>query len=78
MRSNLFALKRQLELQTGRAYTWAEIAEAANLNPNTVYGLARNENRGIRFDTMTALLDFFRGEGLDIEVGDLFAVEEAA
>jgi DNA-binding Xre family transcriptional regulator len=78
VRSNLFALKRQLELQAGRAYTWREIAEASDLTPNTVYGLARNENRGIQFDTMEKLMGFFRKEGLNIEVGDLFLVEEAA
>jgi hypothetical protein len=73
--SNLFALKRELELKKGRAYTWGEIADAANLNPNTVYGLANNKSQGIRYDTMAALLEFFRGEGLEIGAGDLFTVK---
>lgn len=73
--SNLFALKRELELKKGRAYTWGEIAEAAKLNPNTVYGLANNKSQGIRYETMAALLGFFRGEGLEIEAGDLFTVK---
>lgn len=76
--SNLFALKRELELKKGRAYTWGEIAEATDLNPNTVYGLANNKSQGIRYDTMAALLQFFQGEGLEIQAGDLFTVKETA
>lgn len=76
--SNLFALKRELELKKGRAYTWGEIAEATNLNPNTIYGLANNKSKGIRYDTMGALLEFFRREGLEITAGDLFVVKEVA
>ncbi len=76
--SNLFALKRELELRKGRAYTWGEIADAAKLNPNTVYSLANNKSQGIRYDTMSALLEFFRGEGLEIGAGDLFAVKAEA
>lgn len=78
MKSNLFTLKRQLEMQTGRAYSWAEIAKLADLNANTVYSLANNRLGGVQYSTLSKLLEFFRREGLDIEVGDLFAVEEAA
>jgi DNA-binding Xre family transcriptional regulator len=75
--SNLFALKRQLELKTGRAYTWGEIAEKADLNANTLYSLAKNTGQGVRFDTLGKLLNFFRKEGLEIEVGDLFVVTQS-
>ena len=78
MESNLFALKRELELKRGRAYTWGEIAEATNLNSNTVYSLANNKSQGIRYDTISALLAFFRGEGMEISAGDLFVVREVA
>lgn len=77
VKSNLFALRRQLELQTGRAWPWSEIAEAAKLNPNTVYSLANNRTTGAQYDTMAKLIDFFHKEGLEIEVGDLFLVEAA-
>jgi DNA-binding Xre family transcriptional regulator len=72
---NLFALKRQLELATGRAYSWRAISKATGLNPNTIYGMAYNKNQGIRLDTMKALLDFFNREGLQIGPGDLFTVK---
>ena len=78
VKPNLFALRRQLELKTGRAYTWGEIAEKAGLNANTVYALANNTGQGVRYDTLEKLLAFFRQQGMAIEVGDLFLVEEAA
>jgi DNA-binding Xre family transcriptional regulator len=76
VKANLFALKRQLELRTGQAYTWEEIAKGAGLNPNTVYSLANDKSQGIRFETMRSLMDFFQREGMEIEAGDLFLVSK--
>ncbi len=75
VRSNLFALKRELELATGKAYSWKDIADGAGLNPNTVYSLAREQSGGMRFETMQGLLAFFNKEGLDVQPGDLFVME---
>jgi hypothetical protein len=77
VKSNLFALRRQLELKTGRDWPWSQIAKAANLNPNTVYSLANDRLGGIQYETMGKLMDFFRSEGLEIQVGDLFEVVKA-
>ncbi len=78
MKSNLFALQRQLEIQTGRAWPLSDIARATGLTANTMYNLANNRTAGAQYDTLARLLDFFRGQGMEIEVGDLFLVEEAA
>jgi hypothetical protein len=75
--SNLFALKRELEILKGQAYTWDGIAKATGLNPNTIYSLANNKSQGMRFDTMRVLLRFFNREGLKVGPGDLFAVKPA-
>jgi transcriptional regulator with XRE-family HTH domain len=75
---NLFGLKKQLEIRTGRDYTLQEMAEGMGLN---YYGLMRAMNgdtQGVQFDTLGKMLDYFRAEGLDVEIGDLFAVGEEA
>jgi hypothetical protein len=38
--------------------------------------LANHKSQGIRFDTMRALMEFFRDEGMAITPGDLFVVTE--
>ncbi len=74
MRFNLLPLKAKLEITTGRAYDWTDIARATGLHQNTLYHMVGNKNRRVDLGTLEKLLDFFRAEGLLIEIGDLFAV----
>jgi DNA-binding Xre family transcriptional regulator len=71
---NLLHLKARLELTTDRAYNWTDIARATGLHQNTLYNMVDNKNRRVDLATLEKLLDFFRAEGLLIEIGDLFVV----
>lgn len=72
---NLFALKRQLEIQTGKPHTWVDIEAASGIHRNTLVNLSRNHTRRLDLDIWAKLYDYFRKEGLDISPLDLFAVE---
>lgn len=71
---NLFALKRQLELKTGRSYTWKEIADAAQAHPNTLQNIAGNKTARIDMGVVAGLIDFFNENGLPVTLSDLFIV----
>jgi hypothetical protein len=73
---NLFALKRQLELKTGKSYKWVDIEAASGVHRNTLQNLSKNATRRLDLDIWSRLYDFFRNEGLDIGPGDLFTVSE--
>lgn len=75
---NLLDLKRKLELAKGRRYRLDEIAQAAALHPNTLYGMSSNTSKRVDLNTLAKLLDFFNDEGLTINPGDLFVVESLA
>lgn len=72
MESNLFTLRRQLEIARGEECTWATIAAGAGLHPHTVYDLAANRSKRVEMETLAKLLNFFRDEGLNVGPGDLF------
>lgn len=72
---NLFTLKRELEINKQREYTWREIAHATSVHHNTLYNIANNKTRRVDMDTMAALLTFFANEGMPITPADLFIVE---
>lgn len=74
MKFNLFALKRRLELLKNKPYTWQEISAQTGVHWNTLYNLSYNKTRRLDLDILTKLYDFFRQEGLSIELNDLFAV----
>lgn len=73
---DLFRLKQQLQLATGKEFSFSEIARQADLHRNTVERLAANKIDRIDLVTLAKLLLFFRGHGIDINVGDLFSVKE--
>ncbi len=75
---DLVRLRKRLELQEGRNYTWDEIADGAGLHINTVYGLANNNSKRVDVRTMEKLINYFKREGLDVGPGDLFALEPTA
>lgn len=73
---DLFRLKQQLQLATGKEFSFSEIARQADLHRNTVERLAANKIDRIDLVTLAKLLLFFRGHGVNIEIGDLFKVNE--
>lgn len=73
---NMLALKHQLESKTNRTYSWAKIAEEADIHSNTIQKMARNETARVDLDVMARLLAFFHSVGVQITPGDLFTVGE--
>ncbi|HMN30621.1 MAG TPA: helix-turn-helix transcriptional regulator, partial [Caldilineaceae bacterium] len=59
-----------------RRYSYAEVAEKSGLTRQGVRRLLTEQTLTIRVDTLARLLDFFRAEGLDITLGDLFTESE--
>lgn len=76
VRFNLFEQLKRLEVQRGRNYPAREVARGANLHLNTVLDVLHNHTRQVRFDTLEALLDFLRREGLAVELDDLLVEAE--
>lgn len=70
----IFDAVNKLESHTGRRYTESEIAKATGLHRHTVAAAMR----GKPDKTLSKLLAFFRAEGLDITVADLFTVDTPA
>jgi DNA-binding Xre family transcriptional regulator len=77
VRWNIDNLKLKLQVHTGRAITWDEIADAADLSKNTLVNLNRNKTRRVDFDTLESLLAYFRSQGMEVGVGDLIVMEIA-
>ena len=75
---NLFAVRARLEAVLNRRVHWQEIAAGSRLNINTVVNMANNKTSRVDCETLTKLLRYFRGQGLDITVGDLFREQETA
>lgn len=73
---NLFTLRRNLEVEKQRKYTWVEMAEKSGLNRKTLERLAQNKYKRMDFSTLDALLNFFRDEGMPIGIQDLLIVTE--
>lgn len=71
---NLFSLKRKLEMQTGRAYTWKEISAATRIHTNTLQNLSNNKTARIDLGIMGKLMDYFESEGLPVEPADIFVI----
>lgn len=74
--SNFFSLKRRLEMKKNRRYSYKEIGVATGLHPATIAALDNGRDRGVRFQTIAALLQFFNQEGLPTHINDLFVVKE--
>jgi predicted transcriptional regulator len=71
----LFQLKNEVERVTGRTYTWEEIAEGVGVHQNTITNHLAGYSKKIGYDMLGDLLDYFRAQGLEIEIGDLFVVD---
>lgn len=69
---NLLEWKHRLERHHGATYSWNKIAEGAGIHVNTVTGIATNESTRVDRKTITALVNFFRREGLDVHSSELF------
>jgi len=73
---DLFKLKQQLQLATGKEFSFSEIAREANLHRNTVERISQNRTDRVDLETLAKLIFFFRRYGVAITVGDLFNVKE--
>lgn len=71
---NLQQLKRRLELAKNRDYTWTDVSERAGVPYNTLLRMVHNEPESMHRPSLTKLYHFFRSEGLNIDVGDLFTM----
>lgn len=73
---NIFALKRRLEIEKGRPYTWVEFEAATGVTTNTFVNMTRNKTRRVDLDILAKIYDYLRAEGMDITPGDFIAVKE--
>jgi transcriptional regulator with XRE-family HTH domain len=69
---HLFALIKQLEIKKGEKITVAEVAKKAKLHRNTVQRISDNETERVDLTTLAKLRNYFRSEGMPIDIGDLF------
>lgn len=73
---NIFALKRRLELRTGKAYTLEAMARGIGIHRNTMLNIANNKTERIDLPIVAKIIEYFRREGLRVELQDLFVVTE--
>lgn len=73
---NLQQLRLNLQAQKGREYTWIEIADRTDIHTSQLYRYINNDTRRVDLDTLAKLYNFFRSEGLDITIADLFTVTD--
>ena len=67
----VFELKNELERRQGRSIANREITRATGIQPHTIGYMMKNEVVRVSLPTLTALLAYFREQGLDIGPGDL-------
>jgi hypothetical protein len=53
-------------------YTY--VAEKSGLSRFTIQKLVQNQTNRVDFETMQKLLDFFRQEGMNVTLDDLFVI----
>jgi hypothetical protein len=73
---NVFTLLKQLELKQGHDIEWAEVARKSGISRQNWLNMRNNLSAGIDFATIAKLLTYFRSEGLDVGIADLFVVSE--
>lgn len=71
---NLWELKKKLELHKGRDLTIIEMAEGMGVSYFSLLKAINNESGGVQFDTLSKMLEYFRGCGLEISIDDLLTV----
>ena len=74
---NLYSLKKQLEINAQRDYTWDQIALDSGVHRNTLLNMASDKTRRVDLDIMARLLTYFHAEGMPITPNDLFIVEDS-
>lgn len=73
---NLFALKKDLEKKVGHDMYWTDIAALSGISRQTWDRMYGGKADRIEFGTLGKLLTFFRSQGLDITIADLFVVSD--
>lgn len=73
---NLFALKKDLEKKAGHDMYWTDIAAQSGISRQTWDRLYSGKSDRIELGTLGKLLTFFRGQGLDVTIADLFVITE--
>lgn len=73
--NKVFELVRDLEKREKRTIDIQQIADETGLNRNTVSTLLNGEPKMVRYDTLIALIKFFRSYGMNVEVSDLLVLE---
>jgi DNA-binding XRE family transcriptional regulator len=76
LKFGIFALKRRLELRTGKAYTLEAMARGIGIHRNTMLNIANNKTERIDLPIVAKIIEYFRREGLRVELQDLFVVTE--
>jgi hypothetical protein len=71
---NLFNLRRQLEMKTGKVYKLQDIEKLSGVHRNTLANLSKNATRRIDLDIAARLVDFFNSQGMEITLADLFTL----
>lgn len=71
---NLFALKHELEIKTGRTYSWVKIANESGVQINTIKNIAGNKTARIDLDILEKILKFFASQGMPITPNDFLVV----
>lgn len=75
LKYNLFALKRELELKTGVAYSWVKISNKSGVKINTVKNIAGNKTGRVDLENVDKLIKFFNSEGMPVTPSD-FLVDD--
>lgn len=76
IRVKVFELKQELERHEHRSYSVQEIADAAGISRHTLTGLLERDVKTVYFETLIALLQFFRTRGLAVGLHDILVLEE--
>ena len=61
-----------LEQKKNRRYSYAEIADISSLTRQGVRRLLKESTETLNISTLNKLLNFFRNEGMQISVNDVF------
>lgn len=76
---NYFQKLLELQSKNHRVYSWQDVGTALGMSRQAAQHLFMSPPTGngfVKYSTLAALLAFFKSEGLEITVGDLFAVTD--
>jgi DNA-binding Xre family transcriptional regulator len=74
VRTKIFKKLKELETLKGRDYSDVDIAEITGLSRHTVKSVFSDSVKRIDLATLSSVVHFFRSEGLDVEIADLFVM----